>query len=58
MVYANVSYDRILTLLARLKVWDPVGEMKSCSKGFSEGLSFVSSAVVVSFIADFYFLCF
>jgi hypothetical protein len=41
-----------------LKVWDPVGEMKSWSKGFSEGLSFVSSAVVVSFIADFYFLCF
>jgi hypothetical protein len=56
-VYANVSYDRILTLLKWLKVWDPVGEMKSCSKGFSDGLSFVSSAVV-SFIADFYFLCF
>jgi hypothetical protein len=48
-VYANVSYDRILTLLKWLKVWDPVGEMKSWSKGFSEGLSFVSSAVVVSF---------
>jgi hypothetical protein len=57
-VYANVSYDRILTLLKWLKVWDPVGEMNSCSEGFSEGLSFVSSAVVVSFIADFYFLCF
>jgi hypothetical protein len=50
-VYANVSYDRILTLLAWLKVWDPVGEMR---KGFSEGLSFASSAVVVSF----YLLCF
>ncbi len=24
-MYANVSYDRILTLLAWLKVWDPVG---------------------------------
>jgi hypothetical protein len=49
VLYANVSYDRILTLLSWLKVWDPVGEMKSWSEGFSEGLSFVSSAVVVSF---------